>query len=136
MQNGQKSMFKTVPAINPAVISTSQTGRTIATEGFKSLTFLAQSGTLTDGTHTFTVKKSDTVDGSNLLTNAVDVPASELLGDQIVLAPADDNVCKRQGVLVRAKYYRIDSVVTGSPATGGAYGVQALLGDPMFAPVP
>lgn len=125
----QNSVIKAVPALASAAKTADFTGLTVDAKGFDSLTFAAQTATVTDGTTTVGAEYSD--DGVTF----VDVPASEIIGTKpsFTTAAADDNTVKQFGVVVRHRYYRLDATVAGA-TTGLVIGAVAILGHPQVAP--
>lgn len=132
--------LKVVPCINPAAAITGNgvtTGATINAAGFESLTFVAQTGVVTDGTFTGQIFAGN---ASNMSDEA-QLTAADLIGapsaNAVDIAAADDNVCERVGVnlqKVRKQYYRIKVTQAGA-TSGGFLAAHAILSQPRTAPV-
>ena len=107
-------------------------GEIIDTNGFRSLEFIIQSGTLTDGTYT---PKLEAGDAANL-SDAVEVTAAlGLLGTiaGATFAATDDDSVKRLGYVGGRRYVRL-TVTAASVTTGGMIAAVAVLGHPWFVP--
>lgn len=140
MRTDQSSTKKIVPCINPAAGITGNattTGAIIDSAGYESLTFLAQTGVVTDGSFAITVYAGN---ASNM-SDEVALTGSDLIGATspgIAIAVTDDNVCERVGVNVNSvakRYYRIKAVQTGA-TTGGFLAACAILENPRVAATP
>jgi hypothetical protein len=125
--------IKITPAINPAAAitgNTTTTGATIDTQGFESLELVVQSGTITDGTETFTVYEGDQAN----MSDEGAVAAGDLIGSAPVFAATDDNVTKKVGYRGNRRYVRIKGVGAGQ-TTGGFFAALAVQGHAKNAPV-
>ena len=128
----QKDLFHSCEnrlAITPAVYTATKVGEIIDTQGYESLTFLIQSGTITTGT--FTPKIEDGDDAA--LADASDVDSDFLLGTiaDATFAATDDDTVKKIGVVSKKRYVRI--TLTGASTPNGLMAVQALLASPIHA---
>lgn len=139
MKTDLNSEIKAIPCVTPAAGITGNsttTGATIDSKGYQSLTFVASTGVVTDGTFAGTVFAGN---AANMSDEAALV-AADLIGPgtaAIDLATTDDGVCERVGVnlqRVAKRYYRIKFVQAGA-TTGGFLACLAILGSPSFAPV-
>lgn len=141
MKTDQSSEMKPVPCINPAAAITGNgttTGATVDSKGFEALTFITQTGVVTDGTWIATVYAGNA-------SNMSDEVALSLTDGSLIGAPAtgavdiaitDDNVTERVGVnmaKVAKRYYRI-KFVQAAATTGGFLACVAILGGPNFSP--
>lgn len=100
-------------------------GNAVDTAGYESCTFVVDPGAYTDGTLTFNVYDSD--DNSTFtITTAVTSKTNVING----ASPAAFAI----GYTGAKRYVACAPVVTGSPVTGAAYGVVAVLGHPHDAP--
>ena len=97
-------------------------------DSFTSAMFVVFTGTITDGTHTFTCQESD--DNSTFTA----VAAGELQGTSPVVAAADDDAVYAVGYMGSKRYLRL-SVVSAGTTTGGIFGGLVVLGDPGSKPV-
>lgn len=117
-------------AFNTQAISSDTTtnGTEVDLQGFESLEFIIQSGTITDGTYTPLVEESDT-SGSGYTA----VADTDLLGTEAdaAFAAADDNVTKRIGYIGFKPYVRL-SIVSASTNTGGTLSASAIKGHPLI----
>lgn len=115
------SLAKGVRAMTSAARSANTTvaGDTIdRTDNAAGVMFVILTGTLTDGTHTFTVQDSD--DGSSWGNAA----AGDILGTAATTA-ADDDSIKELGYRGNKRYVRL-SVTTAGATTGGVFGAIAV----------
>jgi hypothetical protein len=129
------SNIKLSPCINPAAIVNGNavtTGATIDTQGFESLEFVIQSGTITDGTLTPAVYEGD---ASNMSDEA-SVATADLIGTiaGATYAITDDNVTKKIGYRGSKRYVRIKITQAGA-STGGYFCALAVQGGARNAPV-
>lgn len=118
-----KNNIVEVNALDIQAISTDTTtaGEIIDTQGFESITFVAQAGTLTDGTYTVKVEVGD----NSALSDAADATTDELIGSLPALSAS--NAVGRVGVLTGKRYVRL-SLVSTSTSTGGTLGAVAIKG--------
>lgn len=139
MKTDMSSMKKIVPCINPAAGITGNgvtTGATVDSAGFESLTFVAQTGVVTDGAFAIAVFGGD---ASNM-SDEVALAAGDMISPQgaggIDILVTDDNVVERVGVniaKVAKRYYRIKATQSGA-TTGGFLCATGHLENPRFAP--
>lgn len=139
MQTDKNSTKKIVPCITPAAAitgNTTTTGATIDSQGYESLTFVASTGVITDGTFAIDVYAGN---ASNMSDEVV-LTLADLIGppgaNAINIATTDDGVCERVGVnmaKVGKRYYRAKALGAGQ-TTGGFLSIQAILENPRFAP--
>lgn len=126
-----KTNIKENVAFNIQAISSDTTtnGTEVDTQGYESLTFVVQAGTLTDGTYTPSIEESDT-SGSGY-TAVVD---ADLVGTEADAAVDASNEIKRIGYIGKKRYVRL-SIVSTSTTTGGTVGGVAILGNAKHNPV-
>jgi hypothetical protein len=128
------SHIKVSPAISPGAAITGNsttTGATIDTANYGSLEFVVQSGTVTDGTMTFSMYEGD---ASNMSDESV-VGAADLLGSAPAITSGEDDVTERFGYRGNKRYVRIKGVQSGA-TSGGYYSAVAVQGHPRVMPVP
>ena len=110
--------IKAEVALNTAAISTDTTtaGNIIDMQGFGSVEFIIQSGTLTDGAYTPLVEDGDVAN----LSDAAAVADANLLGTEAAaaFALADDDAVKKIGYIGNKRYVRL-SIVSTATTTGG-----------------
>lgn len=125
--------IRVLPSINPAAAITGNgttTGAIIDTQGFESVEHIVQSGTITDGTETFSVFEGD---AANMSDETV-VAAGDLIGAAPVFLATEDNVVKKVGYRGAKRYTRIKGVGSGQ-TTGGFFSAIAALGNARNNPV-
>ena len=110
---------------------TTTNGDIIDTNGFESVCFVFQSGTLTDGTYTPLIQDGD----DSGLSDAAAVADADLVGTEAdaAFAATDDNEVRRIAYVGSKRYVRFN-VVSASTTTGGTVGAVAVLGHPLGAP--
>lgn len=129
-------VLRVIPSTNPAAAITGNavtTGAIIDTKGYNGLTFVVQTGVVTDGTFTAQVFGGN---ASNMSDEVV-LTADQLLGPTPAIATTDDGVCERVGVnlqKVGKRYYRIKLTQAGA-TTGAFICATAILTMPAAAPV-
>jgi len=118
------------PAISlaPAARTANEAGAAVDLAGFYGALVVIETGTITDGTHTFVVEES--ADG----TNWAPVDDKELLGTEPVVEADDSNKAFRIGYLGDKRYIRVAVSVSGA-SNGGVYSAVVLRGFPRHAPV-
>jgi hypothetical protein len=138
MNTDQSTSLLIKPCINPGAAITGNgttTGATIdmsTAPEFESLTFVVQTGTITDGSFAGAVYGGN---ASNM-SDEVQLTGADLIGTDIALAATDDNKVARVGVnhaRVNKQYYRLKLVQAGA-TSGGILGATAVLGNPRFKP--
>ncbi|MBX4992279.1 hypothetical protein ABID08_000709 [Rhizobium binae] len=121
-------------ALNIGAISSNTTtnGAIIDTQGFESVEFVIQSGTLTDGSYAPTITEGDQAN----LSDGSATAAADLLGTaaSATFAATDDNVAKKIGYKGGKRYIRLNIVSTGV-TTGGTLGATAIKGNARNRPV-
>ncbi|WP_236241159.1 hypothetical protein [Streptomyces sp. CC228A] len=119
--------------ILPAAARTTNTtgatvDRMVDEGGFRSAMVIVHAGTVTDGTHT--VEVQDSPNGSDWTA----VADEYLQGSEPALTTSNDEQVHEIGYTGHQRYLRAVVTVSGSPATGGVYGVSVLLGWPRRMP--
>lgn len=130
-----KNNIKVSNALNIQAIATNTTtaGAIIDTKGFGDLTFVFQTGTITDGDYTLLIHEGN----NSALSDAAAVADADLLGTEAAAsftADTDDNKVSKIGYRGNKRYVRL-SVVSTNVTTGGTVGATAVQGHPQFAPV-
>lgn len=135
MKTDLSSEILVKPSIDPAVIyagNGTKTGAIIDTQGYEALTFVLQTGVLTDGTWTSGIYGSN----DSGMAGEAQLTGNQIIGTDTAEAITDDSVCKREGVNIAAagfRYYR-QKATQASASTGGYLCGCAILGKPRFAP--
>lgn len=111
-------------SVNGATINRNQAGQGI----MRTVTFVVQAGTITDGTHTFKVQDS-TDGGSNWNDNSTD-----LLGSPPAIGSTDDSKTWVFAYTGSAQHVRVVATTAGA-TSGGVFGAVALLGGGRRIPV-
>lgn len=97
---------------------------------FRSAMLVVTVGTVTDGTHVFTLEESDD-------DAAWDTVASEhLQGSAISVTSANHEDVFELGYTGHARYLRATVTVSGSPVTGGVYGAVIAMSGARRTPIP
>ncbi len=111
-----------LPAIAPAVYSSTQVGAIIDMDGAEGLEFIIQSGVMTTGSF---VPKIEDGDDSGL-SDAADVATDLLIGTiaAATFATADDGVVKKIGVVNHKRYVRL--TLTDDGTADGLIGALAV----------
>lgn len=115
-------------AARTATVTGSTVDRYQAGKMFQAAMAVVQTGTITDGSHVFTIEESD--DGSSWAT----APAASIQGSAPTLTNSGFNnktLCFAYIGLKR--YIRVKSTVSGT-TTGGFYAATVVLGDPRVLP--
>jgi len=126
--------IKQLNALDIQAISTNTTtaGEIIDTQGFDSLTFIFQTGTITDGDYTVLIEEGNESD----LSDAAAVSDGDLLGTEAgasFTADTDDNKTSRIGYRGNKRYVRLN-VVSANTTSGATVGAIAILGHPRVVP--
>lgn len=95
---------------------------------FRSVFFVVQTATITDGSHAVTLQ--DSADNSAW----ANVDASTLQGSLPTITSTDDDVIFQFGHLIQRQYLRLVITTTGA-TTGGVYAAVAVLFDASVEPV-
>ncbi len=125
---------KILEGLAPQVISTNTTtaGAIVDTQGFDSLTWAIQSGTLTDGTYTVLIEEGDAANLSDAAAVAdADLTNTELSASFVDLT--DDNQASKIGYIGSKRYVRL-SIVSAATTVGALIGSVAILGNPSDKP--
>lgn len=125
----RRSLYNTLVAkstIAPALHAATATGTTVDLllhgDAARSAMVVINAGVVTDGTHTIVVQ--DSPDG----TSWTAVADEFLQGTEPAITSSNDAQIHEIGYTGQQRYLRAVSTVTGSPATGGLYSVDILLG--------
>jgi len=131
-----ESNIKVLNAIDIQAITTDTTtaGDILDTQGYESVTFVFQAGTLTDGDYTPLIREGD----DSGLSDASEVSDLRLLpsgtGQEASAALSTSNGVSKIGVTSNKRYIEA-SLVSANTSSGGTLGAIALLGHPNNAPV-
>tara|TARA_R110000824_G_scaffold47353_3_gene134938 strand:+ start:4466 stop:4861 length:396 start_codon:yes stop_codon:yes gene_type:complete len=125
------SNVKTVEAFVIAAISSDTTTAGVEVDLLKydSCLFVAQAGTVTDGTYTPLIQESDT-SGSY----SGSVADTDLIGTEAAAVLSATSDIKKIGYKGSKRYVKL-SYVSASTTSGGTVGASAILGNPSDAPV-
>ncbi|MDA0780809.1 MAG: hypothetical protein PQ612_06710 [Rickettsiales bacterium] len=126
--------IKAETAFNTSAISSDTTtnGNIIDMQGFGSIEFVIQSGTLTDGTYTPLIQEGD----ESNLSDATAVGDADLLGTEADAAfiATEDNAVKKIGYIGNKRYVRL-SIVSASTTSGGTISAVSVKSDAGDMPV-
>lgn len=113
--------FVLTQSIVPVLVAATANGTGVDLLGFGTATVVVNAGVITDGTHT--LKVQDSPDNSTF----TDVAAASLSGALTALTSgAGGSATQKVGYLGGQRYIRAVTTVTGSPSTGGVYGVSVI----------
>lgn len=130
LYNSTTARTTLLPAARTATANGTTVDRhTPALANFRTAMLIVHVGTVTDGTHVFTLQ--DSPNGSDW-TN---VAAAQLQGSAISVTSANDERVFELGYTGTARYLRGVVTVSGSPATGGVYSAAIALSGPRRAPI-
>lgn len=118
------------PAVHSATVTGTAVDRNVGADMHRTAMVVVSTGVITDGTHTIEVQESDAS-----ASGFTAVAAADLQGAEPAVVAADDSKVFFIGYTGSKRYLRVVSTVSGSPATGGAYGALVLLGEPRRGPV-
>jgi hypothetical protein len=130
--------IKVVPAFDIRAIAsdTTTTGDVIDTQGYSSVEFVFQTGTVTDGDYTVLIEDAD--EAAFNVTNAA-VADIYLLGTEAgasFTADTDDNDVSKIGYIGPKRYVRMSIVSTNTGGDSSAtVGGICILGHPTVAPI-
>ena len=113
-------------AIADITTNTTTVGAIIDTQGFESLEWSIQSGTITDGTYTPLLEESDVIGFSP--SNVLDTDFSLGTIANATFGAADDDTVKRIGTVGKKRFQRLSIVSAGTSTGGTNFGAQAILG--------
>ena len=116
------NLMNILPAIAPAVYSSTQVGAIIDTEGAEGIEFIIQSGVMTTGNF---IPKIEDGDDSGL-SDAADVATALLIGTiaDATFAATDDGVVKKIGAVNHKRYIRL--TLTDDGTADGLIGALAV----------
>lgn len=122
-----------IAALDEAAITTDTTtvGDIIDTQGFESLEYIVQAGTITDGAYALLIEEGD----DSGLSDAAAVPAEETLGSLTGFVAADDDAVQRVGSVGKKRYQRLSIVSTSTTTGSDSFSAVAVLGNPHSMPV-
>lgn len=119
----QKVGFKT----QAVTTNTTTAGEIIDTQGFQSLEYVIQAGTLTDGAYAILIEDGE----DSGLSDAAAVADAQLFGTEALagFALTDDDKVSKIGYNGGKRFVRL-SVVSTATTVGGTLGATAILGHP------
>lgn len=125
---------KVVPAFDVRTISSNATtsGDIIDTAGFESVTFVFQTGTVSDGDYTVVIRDGD----DSGLSDGAAVADAFLLGTEAgasFSADTDDNDIGKVGYIGGKRYVQMQ-IVSTNVSSGAVVGGTCILGHPTDAP--
>jgi len=114
-----------VSIVPAAARTTTTTGTAVDTLGYEEVFIVIATGTITDGTHTFSLTECDTSGGTYTAVAAADIIAgstgSGANGAVVDTTAAHDNALLVFGYRGNTRYLKVVCTVTGTPSTGGVY---------------
>lgn len=133
MKRDMHHNVKVVPALSSVSVTATGNGLTVDTKGFLSAELIVNTGIFAfTGTEKVSIKLQH--GDADDLSDAVDVPAEFLLGADIVLDNAADDVSTfRQGYIGHKRYIREVHTIVGTVAA--PIGMEFVLGHPVDMPV-
>lgn len=131
------NLITPVPVIAPALNTNADTaivGAIVDRDGYESVTYVINTGTLTDANATFAVLLEEG-DAANL-SDAAAVADIDLLGTEVLagFTFAADGVCRKLGYIGSKQYTRLTVTPTGNNSGDAPIGAVCLLGHPHAAP--
>ena len=135
MEHDLTSKIKIVQALDSAAASgtTPEVGDIIDTKGYESLTYVVQTGAVTDAGTAAGIVASFTEDDAAGMGSATTVPAAQVLGSISILLDTDDDKVFRVGIIGKKRYQKI--TLTGTTGTDAVVSAIAILGNPYSMPV-
>ena len=120
--------IKVAPALSSVSVTATGNGLTVDTQGFLSAELIVNAGIFAfDGSNNVSIKLQHGDESD--LSDAADVTAADLLGADIVLDNAADDVSTfRQGYIGKKRYIRSVHTVVGTVAA--PIGMEFILGHP------
>ena len=114
--------------LSPNTVTATTEGTGVDLAGFRQAMFVAQIGTVVDGTYAFDAEECD---DNATWTN---IAADDLSGAFVSATSAADDRVQEVGYLGSKRYVRCNVTVTGSPSSGGPIGVLVIKAGPRKAP--
>lgn len=122
-----------------AARTTTTTGEEVDALGWEEVFVVIHTGTITDGTHTFSMTECDTSGGSFTAVDAADIipssTGSGANGAVLDTTAGHDNAVVVFGYRGSLRYLKVVCTVSGSPSTGGVYSAAILGTKTRRAPV-
>lgn len=146
MRDNVSKLGTVVNALGLSANKNNITGVSVDLSQYNAATVYIMAGTWTDGTHTFTIKESadnstfTAVAATDLyawIASAAGVSNSAVrVGNSqpAAISSAPTALNQRIGYNGSMRYIRVDTVVTGSPATGAQYDVVIVAGEGKVMP--
>lgn len=108
--------------LSPNIVTSTTSGTAVDLAGFTKAMFVAQIGTIANGTYAFDPEESD---NNSTWSN---VAAGDLSGSFTNATSSADDTIQEVGYLGSKRYIRCNVTVTGSPADGGPIGITVIRG--------
>lgn len=128
-----------VSIVPAAARTTTTTGGAVDLGMHNGCVVVVTSGTITDGTHTFSMEECDTVGGSYSAVGAADIiPAASGSGANGCVfdtTSTHDSAVQVFGYRGTKEFVKVVCTVTGSPSTGGVYAATVLCYNSPHMPV-
>lgn len=126
------------PVIAPALntdLATPLVGAIIDRQGYESLTYAIQTGTLSDANATYAVLLEES-DASNM-DGAAAVDDADLIGTEAAagFTYANDGIARKLGYVGHKRYTRLTITPTGADSGNSPISALAILGNPHTRPV-
>ena len=130
-----QSGFQAGGGLRPIVIATDTTtdGASVDTKDFGSLTWVIESGVLTDGDYQVLLEESDTDFSGETAVADADI-IDGVIADWDFSDTADDGTIVRIGLIPKKRFQRC-SLVSTNTTTGGVFSWIGILGHPKRQPV-
>jgi hypothetical protein len=106
--------------LSPNIVTSTTSGTAVDLAGFTKAMFVAQIGTIANGTYAFDPEESD---DNSTWTN---IAAGDLSGSFTNATSSADDTLQEVGYLGTKRYVRCNVTVTGSPANGGPIGITVI----------
>jgi hypothetical protein len=130
MRKDLHSHIYAFPIIEPAVQSASSISSAICDmQGYNALEFLFQAGTITTGNFAVSLQHGNAAD----LSDAVTVPADQIIGTLPVFTAFNDGLVKNVGY-IPTLYRYVRAVLTNTSSPNGILGALAIKSSPYLVP--
>jgi hypothetical protein len=128
MPLGGGSIYGIDTSIVPAAArTTTTTGEEVDLQGYEEVAIVVNTGTITDGTHTFSLTECATTGGSftavaaaNIIPNAT-YGGTGASGCVLDTTSTHDTACIVFNYIGTLRYIKVVCTVSGTPGTGGVY---------------
>ena len=137
-----KSSLAPGSAFDAKIISadTTNDGNIVDMQGYESLTYSIQAGTIVDGDYTIIISEGDILSGGTpdavnpniirggTITDAATLSADFIVGSLPSFSDSEDDIVKSFGDVGKKRFSQI-SIVSTNTTVGATFGVQAILGN-------